>query len=143
MRTESIIGITFKGHDSKPDYWDNNGNRKPFLFHIPNTHGLLWDSKCFGIMFDFCNAIAEKDEDPIVLEVVTSDEEENLEGWIPVHEIMKGNYESLPNYKGEWHGGGRPMYFRLTDVYPFFNPKYIYIRKRKDIRLEVPDEFDY
>lgn len=149
MRTECIIGITFDkwvNHDTgKVEYYrDVSGCRKPYLFHLPSTDGNLVDSKVFGIMFEFCDALADDEEDPIVLQVVASDKEENLEGWISLHEIMKGNYTSFPKYKGELsHGGGHPMYCSLEDLYPGYHPKYIYIRKRKDIHLNVPDDFYY
>lgn len=149
MRTECIIGITFdRGYDYEKKKYiygrNSDGLRKPYLFHFPATDGNLIDSKVFGVMFNFCNALAEGDEDPIVLQVVASDKEENLEGWISLHDIMEGNYESFPKYKGELnHGGGHPMYCNLEDLYSGYHPKYIYIRKRKDIHLDIPNDFYY
>lgn len=146
MKLKYTIGITFdKGINEKGEityYRDSHNLRKPYLFNLPNTDGNLIDSKCLGIMFDFCNTLAEGNEDPIVLEVILADEYEDNKEYIYLNDIIKGNYTSFPNYNGEiGHGGEHPLYLNLGFLYSNIKLKHIYIKKRKDVYLKVPTEF--
>lgn len=143
MKLKYTIGITFDGginENGKTTYYRDAYNlRKPYLFNLPNTDGNLIDSKCLGIMFDFCNTLAEGDENPIVLEVILTDEYEDNKNYIYLNDIIKGNYTSFPNYNGEiGHGGGEPLSLKLGDL---LKVKHVYIKKMKNVYLKVPTKF--
>lgn len=131
MRTECIIGIKFVeqgGIGGGTYYRDLHGLRKPFLFHLPGTNGHCLDSKCFGILFNLCNALANEDEDPILLKVIATDKREKHEGWIELHNGRE--IKGLDNYHGEVaHGSGRIPYIDLRMFYNTPNPEYIYLKK--------------
>lgn len=147
MRTHNYINIgIYDVCDKKPPF-----RVKAAFGNFPGIKKEI-SEKEIGVFLNFLGVLYEKEieeakatfgesacclEDTSI-EVITSDNEEHLEGkgWIPLHEIIKGNYESLPNYKGEQHLCWKPMRLDLSRLYPNFNPKYIYIRKRKDIKLE-------
>lgn len=93
-------------------------------------------------MFDFCNALAVGNEDPVVLDVIVSDKEEERRGRVALHDIMKGNYDTLPNYCGEnGHGSGHPVCVDSNLLYPSLASKYIYLKKNKSVHLKVPNRF--
>ena len=131
MRTECIIGIKFEeqgGLGEGTYYKDLHGLRKPFLFHLTGTNGHCIDSKCFGIIFNLCNALAKGDEDPVLLNVIATDKKEIHEGWIEIHNGREIN--GLSNYQGETaHGGGYIPYINLSMFSTLPNPEYIYLKK--------------
>lgn len=120
------IKITFEKHNGSY-YYDSCNYRKPFII-APTPTGEIEpiDSKCFGCIFELCNAFAVGNEDNIELNVILSQVKEEHEGWV---ELINGKeIHGLGNYHGESHSLGRPVsYINLRDY--GIDPKYIYLKK--------------
>jgi hypothetical protein len=108
-------------------YYDSYGYRKPFII-APALTGETKpvDSKCFGVLFELCNAFAVGNEDNIELNIILSQVKEKHEGWV---ELINGKeIHGLGNYHGESHCINRRVsYINLKDY--GIDPKYIYLKK--------------
>lgn len=132
MERKYIIGI------SNPN-GSNPGLYSPYLGEF------LIDIQLFGLFRSLCNTLALKDEKSIVLEVILSNQKGYYDGWIEMCRISEEEYKvtGLDTYKGEKLPMGQvcnpciSQYF-FEKICNAFNPKYIYLKKTKNIHIKIP-----